>query len=374
KEVLDEEEELVLTVNIDNLREEGAPERDPEWVFQHTFPSESVRTLIRTLSSVVDKRLSGCFLIKGGYGTGKSHLLLLIYHLLKKEGRKPAVEWLERWKAFFTGVDLQLAKSLVEGAPEIYPLVISTKGKGGRYKYLWEFVLKELGNEGEKALEAIRAQTVEGRSPDWDAITDAISGLANDRFFLLILDELDEWIEELEEAVEANYFFIDKLAEAFGSKKIDGLFICSLRQPSRELEAKFERAQPEYFYPGKSEDRSTIIRFRLFRESDEEDRKVIRELAKTYVESYKRIFDVIEVDPGFEKFPPLGEDMEALQERFSGMWPLHPRLVDAILVRYDQLKEEAKEGIRGPLFIFIDLLEKLEEVPITAGLADYRIE
>lgn len=371
KEIRDETEDLVLTVNIDNLRKEDAPESDPGWTFVHTYPSETVRNLIRTLGTLIDKNLSSSFITKGGYGTGKSHLLLLIYHLLRKSSMESYLKWLKNWEGSFTSIDFELAKSISEKLPDAYSLAISTKGKGGRHRYLWEFILAEAGERGLTALEEIRKQTIPGRSPDWDAIIDAVRILAEDKFFLLILDELDEWIEELEEAQEANYFFIDKLAEAFGNKQIKGLLVCTLRDPKPELEAKFERAHPVPFYPGKSEDRDTIIRFRLFEELSKNEKNLVKNLSKKYVESYKRIYGIIESDPGFEKLPPFGEDYEILKSKIERMWPLHPSLVEIILVSYDQLKEEAKEGIRGPLFIFMDLLKKVKEAPVTAGQADY---
>jgi hypothetical protein len=65
--------------------EQATLERDPRRVLYSTYPSAAFERLIRRLRtslSAEDADRKGNCVLGGGYGSGKSQLLLALYHLL----------------------------------------------------------------------------------------------------------------------------------------------------------------------------------------------------------------------------------------------------------------------------------------------------
>jgi hypothetical protein len=76
-------------------RDAAAFEGNPHRVFSATYPSAALKQLLRRLQTSLSARdadRKGNFVIGGGYGSGKSHLLLTLYHALNNPAQ--ARPWL----------------------------------------------------------------------------------------------------------------------------------------------------------------------------------------------------------------------------------------------------------------------------------------
>jgi len=75
-------------IDIENLRDmkHKKVESRPEDFFEITYPTSDIRFVIKDLNNRYNsnEKSSGLFLLEGLKGSGKSHLELLIYHLLNQ--------------------------------------------------------------------------------------------------------------------------------------------------------------------------------------------------------------------------------------------------------------------------------------------------
>jgi len=86
---------IVGVVKVENVHNPGSAEADPEWVFSRTCVLDDELSLLTFLKRKLTREDSvGNILLVGDMGSGKSHLLLLGYHMFKHPVR--ANEWLEK--------------------------------------------------------------------------------------------------------------------------------------------------------------------------------------------------------------------------------------------------------------------------------------
>lgn len=364
---------FIYSVSVENVGRADFLEADPVWFFDNTYPSEDMRRLLHGYAEAASHGRNLVAAIIGGYGTGKSHLLSLVYHAATNLREGPA--WLDRWAARFP-----LLGDLALPNLDVQPLVFSTKSQGGRHRFLWEALFSEAvaGAAGLRALEVIRSQTEPGRSPDKETIQEALDAFGQGKYLILLLDELDAWVGELEAAKTPNIYFVEKLAEIFSQGMVRGVLLLSLRGIDRLLLEAVQRSGAELFRPGQAIDRTTIIRFRLFGEPDDEKRQQIAELAGRYVEVYRRALDRFNQDETLRELQrDNGDDLRTYAERIMEGYPFHPAMLWALLRKYDALYEDSKQGLRGPMFILrsllqnIDLAEESRDL-ILAGDLDYK--
>ncbi len=85
-------------VDIENLRDAGGKhwESKPREFLNLTYPTSDIRFVLENLHQRFTNkaRSAGLYLFEGYKGSGKSHLLLLVYHLALN--RELAQEWLSR--------------------------------------------------------------------------------------------------------------------------------------------------------------------------------------------------------------------------------------------------------------------------------------
>jgi len=340
---------FVYSVSIENVRKADFLEADSAWFFDNTYPSEDMRRLLHRYAEAAGQGRNLVAAVIGGYGTGKSHLLSLVYHAAVNLPHSRT--WLDQWASKFP-----LLGDLVLPDLAVQPMVFSTKSQGGRHRFLWEAIFSETvaGTAGAQALEVIQAQTEPGSSPDKETIQQALDSFGQGRYLLLLLDELDAWVGELEAAKTANTYFVEKLAEIFSQGMVTGALLLSLRGIDRPLLEAVQRSGAELFRPGQAVDRTTIIRFRLFGEPDDEKRSQITGLAGQYVETYRRALNRFSQDETLrELHRDNGDDLRTYAERIVESYPFHPAMLWALLRKYDALYEGSKEGLRGPMFIWV---------------------
>ncbi len=166
--------------------EEERLESNAEELFKITYVSSALK---RTLEHINDKLTGssnqGTVLLVGPYGSGKTHGLVTLYHLLKQP--QIAKNLLRNWK-----IDIALPSST-------NTCIISTR----RYDvdFLWEPTFTKLGRED--MLDKIK------RFPTIDQIEEII----DDKTCAIFLDEIENWYGSFDtvrqaEIIERNETFL----------------------------------------------------------------------------------------------------------------------------------------------------------------------
>jgi len=361
-------EKFVFSISLENLVKAGTPETDPNWFLANTYPSEEVREFVSELAFLVKRQRSRTIIMRGGYGTCKSHLLALGYHCFANP--RQMKKWLSKWADKFPSL-----KDIEPPEIKFRPIVFSTKAQGAKYRYLWDAIFSEgvPRTEGNEALKLFKKGTTEGRSPDKRTIAGAFNLVSQSSYLTVLVDELDAWVGELQLARKANIYFVEKLCEVFLQGMVEGVLVLSIRGIDPELNEAIERAGPKTFSPGGSPDRPTIIKYRLFEEPTKPQSQRIESLAKRYVEASKEVVQRFKTDESLKHmiFDPL--DYRRFEERMASLYPLNPRFIETLLRKYDALSEQSKEGIRGPMYMLIDIVNQTEDKDmLLAGDASYK--
>ena len=94
KEVL--RDEIDGIIDLANINRRGRLENRPQEFLDLTFPTADVRRVVAEINTrfSTTRPSAGLFLFEGLKGSGKSHLLLLVYHLLSSS--RQAQAWLTR--------------------------------------------------------------------------------------------------------------------------------------------------------------------------------------------------------------------------------------------------------------------------------------
>ena len=81
QEVLDGQ--VFGAVKLYNLDDRSKPESSARRILGMTYPTQALRQAMAAIGERIEgKRRQGTFVFAGDYGTGKSHSLLALYHLL----------------------------------------------------------------------------------------------------------------------------------------------------------------------------------------------------------------------------------------------------------------------------------------------------
>ena len=87
-------------VKLYNLDDPTKPESSARRILGMTYPTQALQQAMMAIEERIEgKRRQGTFVFAGDYGTGKSHSLLTLYHLLTSpdEGQR----WLDKWSLSF---------------------------------------------------------------------------------------------------------------------------------------------------------------------------------------------------------------------------------------------------------------------------------
>lgn len=301
----------------DSLRKifERGRESDPKYVFGTTYPTTEIRNLIAAINDKIKgERRTGLYEIMGGYGTGKSRTLCLIYHLFKnpEEGRS----WLNNYNIVFNPINnvTVIALDLMNTPPP----------------YLWEPIFKGLGKE-----ELLMKKGNEP-FPGIQLLKDALN---KDGFTVIILDEVESWYKATHDK-DKNLAFLQVLAEVACEEGSKLLVFCALYGEERDILAKLGRVEPYIVNLTLSEDRPKIILHRLIEEVDKE--KALK-IINDYIEHYRKSEVEIEDPPSYKL------DM-------ANLYPIHPELMETLLTKYSSAPRY--QNTRGVLFLLGSALMK----------------
>ncbi len=300
-------------------------EKDPEWLFPHTFPTSVLQAYLQQIQGKQSgKAAVGAFLVEGGLGSGKSHLLTFFYHLFSNPER--AQDWLAEHKL---GTSLRIPE---HATVVILPLLEFPD------QPLWKPMFEQLGRPDLIPEKATTAPTSE-----------AIRRAFGERPMVLLIDEIVGWYGTLPGPLKAAARnFLQNLAEEALRRPDVFLFVGILsgtaaeQADTEDIKSRLTRP-PFYSEPlTRREDRLRIVFFRLF------ERLVDRAGAEPTIKRYVTAYGDLRDQSGFDW------DLAEIQARLRESYPFHPNLLDVVFDRYATVPQA--QAARGALGLLAELV------------------
>ncbi len=224
----------------------GGLEGDPEWFFGHTYPTSVIKEVLKGIKDKINGKGPGVFPLDGYLGSGKSHILLTLYHIFRHP--EQAGGWFKKWNIDF---------------PEIEnTIVIPIPLQDITYKDLWTPIFKALGTN------------IEVDDGDWPKAKE-IKRAMRDKRVLILIDEIDNWYDAKDDREKARIRgFLQSLSETSEDPEyqlnlvITFLGISSDVKVLRDIVARPRGGSSIVMQ--RTEDIFDIVRFRLFKEVDDE--------------------------------------------------------------------------------------------------------
>ncbi len=318
-------------VDLERLRSgpSDSIERDAARFLDLTYPSEDVKALLRLLSRRFGGAASeGTILANAVKGLGKSHALLLAYHLLKSPTEAKA------W----------MTKLGYTWAPPTDTIVLVHKftDRSMPGDALWSLVGRELGKTWS-----------DKRPPDVDDVIAAIGK----RHLVLILDELERGIQGITNDAKRiqNLNFLQLLSEA-ANRDLRITLIAAIYDGAVEPGATLRRTPKLELHFRRTEDRAAIVRHRLFENAESYDRNDARDLIRSYANIWKR-FGV--------------ETTEQQVSRMEATFPFLPDLVELVFTRISDTG--GFQGTRSALGLLGAMLDASGDGPYLMTASSCRI-
>jgi len=307
------------------LGDRPALEKSPGEVFARTYLTEALKTSldqIRHKFTGQDRR--GSLVFAGGYGSGKSHQLLALYHTLTSPDL--AAQWLARH-----GYDEPLP-----ALDDLIVIVLHTARVD--YDNLWEPVFQQLG--AQDVLSQIK------RYPTIPQIRQALGS----RPVVVIIDEIENWYETIlprragtaETSRAANRTFLQHLLEVANEPDVPLMVLFSLIRQHPDIVNVIDRTGPISINLSTAADREDILLYRLFASID---RQRSRKTVDRFIELYRKR----------EVTVPMS-DYDAYRARMRRVYPLHPELLRVLFERYSTASNYA--NTRGILYLLATILRE----------------
>ncbi|MCL5421046.1 MAG: hypothetical protein M1461_01045 [Nitrospirae bacterium] len=288
-------ESLDGVIDLERLRSGPADslERDARKFFDLTYLSEDLHKVLRGLSQrFKDGKGPGTVLAQAVKGLGKSHTLLLGYHLFASSNEAKA------W----------VSKNGYEWAPPENAEIIVHKftDQSMPHDALWLLIGARL-NQGWSA----------DRPPDLDDFRSALK----DKHLVLILDELERGIQNIADPARRsqNLSFLQMLSEEAARDNRVTVF-AAVYDGNIEPGSTLKRTQRIELHFRKPEDRASIVRHRLFKNAGNYDKDAARSLIQSYINTWRRFG--MSIPDGYlsrmeTSFPFLPDLIELVFERIT---------------------------------------------------------
>ncbi len=312
--------ELLISVFIDRaIKDLASKEADRGFVLRATYPTAPLRSLAEHVAQKLSGRHpKGSAVIRGTYGSGKSHGLLALYHVVA--AGEEAWPVLEKWG--------------VQAMPPAAARVALVQLRAENPLTLWELLF-------ERAQRAdLNAQVREYPTrQDWAV-------LGREKPTLLIVDELEDWFAAQEEGEQARTrAALANLLEAAELSDASLAVALAVYGTNDELMAIINRLQPPVWDVGTAEDRQKIVRHRLIDRLKDEAKA--REVVRSYIETYENVRGEL---PGLVNLGDLRQEMETA-------YPFHPFFLRQAYQVYAAMPRH--ESTRGVVGVCATLLRRL---------------
>ncbi|HZO98668.1 MAG TPA: AAA family ATPase, partial [Terriglobia bacterium] len=335
KEVLSEQG-IEGIIDLDNALtpRKGKVEADPRRFFALTYPTADIRRVLREFHNRFNtmRASPGLYLFEGLKGCGKSHLLLLLYHLFKssEEGRA----WLGRH---------QIECSLPQGIT-----VIVNKFTDMPLVSIWEYILREL------KIPCAEAQPIQ---PGKREMESALSG----RRVVIIFDELEQGIRCLQEPYRSqNIAFLQMLSE-WANQTRDVTLCVALYGETEEPGATLKRVPCCRVQFRETGDRAKVVLHRLFENHDSLRTDSAAAVVDSYLNAWQRHTRIAQPD---------------YRSQFLTSYPFTPELMELLLERVPA--RGGFQNVRGALGFLGNLVRQTHQradviAPGQASLADREV-
>lgn len=280
-------------IDLERLRSgpSDSIERDAERFFALTFPADEIHSLLRALSKRFEGgRSQGTILAQAVKGLGKSHTLLLAYHLFNSPAEARA----------WTGTLAYDWKSPADAIVLAHKFTDRSIPKDA----LWVLIGEKLGKSWS-----------DKKAPDPDELLAAIGN----RHLILIFDELERGVQGIvnEARRTQNLSFLQMISET-ANRDPRITLIAAIYDGTVEPGATLRRTPKVELRFRKTEDRASVVRHRLFENAGGYDREAAKALIQSYVNTWKKF--------GVETPAPYVARMEAT-------FPFLPDLVELVFTR-----------------------------------------
>ncbi len=302
--------ELLISVFLDQaIVNPNSKEADRDFVLRATYPTAPLRSLLEHVAQKLSgQHPKGSAVIRGTYGSGKSHALLALYHVVGagKDGQATLRQW---------GVGARLPEKVRVAAVQL---------RSERPDTLWELLFERAGRSD------LNKQVRDYPTREqW-------ASLGREMPTLLIVDELEQWFEAqsaLEQARTKSA--LANLLEAAELPDVPLAVALAVYGTNDELMAVINRVQPPIWDVGAAKDRQKIVRHRLIEELDEAK---ARQVVRGYIEAYEKVRSEL---PSLSNLADLRKEMEE-------SYPFHPRFLHQAYQVYAAMpRHESTRGVVG---------------------------
>lgn len=311
---------LLDEVSLYNLYDErGSPEQDAEQILDITYPTDTLTTIIRNTVNKLDPRADlseGTHVIGGEYGSGKSHIELVIYHLLNSS--ELGQQWVET-----NNIDVTLPSETRTAALQMFNL-------DREYNRLSDAVGEYLDVEEWATQSAL---------PSVHDIRDTLE----DQPTVVLIDEFERWfgMSDRTEYRDDNLAFLQNLLEAAGREDTPLCVFVSLLYENDDVQAITQRTNPfTYDLSSRRDEKIDFILHRLVGERIAPEE--IADLAREYTDVYRQN-DQIQL-----------EDYHDMQQRIDDYYPFHPVMLTLLMDKYSE--QRISSDARGLLKFLTEIL------------------
>jgi len=309
----------------------GKIETNPEIFFSLTYPTSDIVRVLEHINNRFSssKRETGLFLFEGLKGSGKSHLLLLVYNLFRYP--EIAQKWLEQH-----GMTCNIPGDVI---------VVINKFTDNPFDSIWEFIFEKLG-------ETVKKSKTHPKLADFESAL-------GDKNLVLIFDELEQGIKVIADpALQAqNIAFLQMLSELSNRSGQVTLF-ASIYSDREEPGSTFKRVPRCTIQFDDAMDKCNVILHRLFENYLSFKRENISPVIESYMQLWKK----------HSSF-----DEESLKNRFYETYPFTPSLMDIILKKIPS--RGGFQNVRGAISFLGNMVKLTHEsgdiiAPSDASLED----
>jgi hypothetical protein len=318
---------LYALLNQDAVAFERAPRR----VLRATYPSVALKRLLHRLQTSLSSRdadRKGNFVITGGYGSGKSHLLLTLYHVLAHPDQ--ARPWLSEHR-----IDFDPCQGAVV---VLMPMTNLTQpGSDAPVEYLWTPIFAALGYDG-----------FHHTGNNFPTVVDLRKAAAGRKVFLIV-DEIERWFMPIQDhhQVEANLSFLQNLTE-FARDPDNGLFVFLTLLMLEPRIANIVGRDDAFFEDlTQAPDRRQVVMHRLV---ERVDQPAAERVVDAYLEQYRPLDAHVHVG-----------DYNRYRQHMLECYPFHPETIEVVFGRYSSVarKEETSyQNSRGALYLLAHVLQE----------------
>lgn len=299
---------VIFTHKVDS--NENTIETKPAEFMKISYPSQAIKNALMAIDKKIQGESNqGSFKLVGSYGSGKTHSLILLYHLFNNP--KLANDWLRGWR-----IDVNFPENSRS-------VILSSQNFSG--DHLWGPIFKMLGRED--ILEEI----------DKYPLINQIKEVVGEEVTAIFIDEIENWYgsfdpKEQSHLIEQNETFIQHLLEVGKDKNSKLLVFITFLEEKPGLQKIIERTKPYPMDVSSVNDRQKVILYRLFENSEDIDKDKIIKIVDKYIEGYTTPISI-------------GNRVEFQQEMIQS-YPFHPSLLKNIFEIFEaSIQFQEKRGM-----------------------------